>query len=75
MVLVEVYFIHRGAPGDTRMLKGDRITRLDQLFFHTDEDTIPYHRIYKITYKGKPVFNRPFRASKPGSGHHSEMTQ
>jgi uncharacterized protein (UPF0248 family) len=39
-------------------LNGDAITGLDQLFFHTSEADIPYHRIYKITYERQTVFYR-----------------
>jgi uncharacterized protein (UPF0248 family) len=56
--LVRVYYVHRGAPGDSMELEGSSITGLDQLFFHTDEADIPYHRIFKITYDGKVVFER-----------------
>ena len=56
--LVHIYYVHRGAPDDTMELDGDAITGLDQLFFHTSEADIPYHRIYKITYEGQTVFYR-----------------
>jgi len=56
--LVRVLYVHRGAPGDSMELDGNAITGLDQLFFHTSDADIPYHRIYKITYGGHTVFYR-----------------
>ena len=55
---VHIYYVHRGAPNDTKELEGWAITGLDQLFFHTDEADIPYHRIFRITYDGQTVFYR-----------------
>jgi len=55
---VRVHYVHRGAPEDTMELDGDAITGLDQLFFHTADADIPYHRIFKITYDGQTVFYR-----------------
>lgn len=62
--LVAVHYIHRGAPGDEMVLDGYQIRDLGQLFFHTAESTIPYHRIFKITYEGNVVFSR-----RPASMH------
>jgi len=67
--LVHVFYVHRGAPDDTMEIDGFAITGLDQLFFHTSEADIPYHRIYRITYDGKTVFtrDRARRGNKPES--------
>ena len=56
--LVKVYIIHRGNPGDSKLLVGDEIHGLDQLFFQTEETSIPFHRIYKITYDEETVYTR-----------------
>jgi uncharacterized protein len=68
---VHIYYVHRGAPGDTMELDGGAITTLDQLFFHTDEADIPYHRIFKITYDGKTVFYR--KNAKKGMNEDKEL--
>lgn len=57
-----IWYIHRGAPGDIMRITGNRITNLGRGFFETDEATIPYHRILRIEYKGKSVFEKDARA-------------
>jgi uncharacterized protein (UPF0248 family) len=69
--LVHIFYVHRGAPKDTMELDGYAITGLDQLFFHTDEADIPYHRIFKITYDGKTVFYR--KNAKKGMKEEDEL--
>lgn len=55
----KVYYIHRGAPGDTRIIDGNAIIRMDRSFFILDEDVhIPYHRIFRIDYEGEPVYEK-----------------
>jgi uncharacterized protein (UPF0248 family) len=54
-----IWYVHRGAPGDRMVVSGDRIHSLGRSFFETDEATIPYHRITRIEYRGKIVFDRP----------------
>ena len=58
----EVYYIHRGAPGDTRTIKGSAIRTIDRSFLILEGDIhevyIPYHRISRIDYEGRTVFMR-----------------
>jgi len=77
--LVNVYIIHRGNPGDSKLLVGDEIHELNQLFFQTEETSIPFHRIYKITYDERTVFTRSIPGFVPpnekdvvGSGHEDD---
>lgn len=65
---VEVHYVHRGAPGDMMVLKGTEIMSLDQLFFHTETATIPYHRIFLITYESEEVFRRDGAWGRDGAG-------
>ncbi len=54
-----VYYVHRGAPGDSKAVSGADITKLEGFCFELDTCTcIPYHRVYKITYRDKTVFER-----------------
>ncbi len=53
----EVTYVHRGAPGDIMVISGRDIKSLERSFFVTEEATIPYHRILKISYKGKTIFD------------------
>jgi len=51
-----ITYVHRGAPGDERTISGAGIVELERSFFVTGEAKIPYHRIKRIAYRGKVVF-------------------
>ena len=55
-----VYFIHRGMPGDTRIVDGSKIKNIDRSYLVLEgfpEDVyIPYHRIFMIEYNGEIVY-------------------
>jgi uncharacterized protein (UPF0248 family) len=53
-----IVYVHRGAPGDIASVKGSEITQLRTGFFETRDSTIPYHRILKIEYRGKTIFDK-----------------
>lgn len=55
---VQLWYIHRGAINDTRILSGKDIVRIEKSSLDTTTSTIPYHRIFKIIYDGKIVFER-----------------
>lgn len=59
-----IWYIHRGAPGDTAKVEGSRIRSLDRFYFETDEAAIPYHRILRIEYRGRAVFERGAKAGE-----------
>ena len=54
----EVWYVHRGAPNDSRIISGDEILDLEHSFMVLEEASIPYHRIFKIVYNGKVIFER-----------------
>lgn len=56
--LTEIWYIHRGAPNDTKVISGKDIIKLEKSFMQTPTTMIPYHRIFKIIYKDKVVFKR-----------------
>ena len=56
--LAEIWYIHRGAPNDTKIISGNDIKKLGKSFMQTTKAMIPYHRIFKIVYQGKVVFQR-----------------
>lgn len=67
--LVEVEYVHRGVPGDTRSVWGPEILELEPwMMIIRREDlrgspapgraAIPYHRILRVRYDGKAVFDR-----------------
>jgi uncharacterized protein (UPF0248 family) len=56
--IAEIWYVHRGAPNDTKIISGDEIVKLGKSFMETSSATIPYHRIFKIIYKGDIIFKR-----------------
>ena len=55
---VEIWYIHRGAPDDTKIIKGDEIKSIGKTFIETTDAMIPHHRVFKIVYNGETLFNR-----------------
>jgi hypothetical protein len=53
-----VWYVHRGAPGGRISITGSRILSMDRGFFETDEAVIPYHRILRIEYRGRVIFDK-----------------
>ena len=55
----EIFYVHRGAPEDSKSVPGSDIVALEGFCFELNTGTcIPYHRVYKISYRGKTVFER-----------------
>ncbi len=54
----EIWYIHRGAPNDTKIMSGKDIIKLDKSFIQTSTAMIPYHRVFKILYEKKVIFER-----------------
>jgi uncharacterized protein (UPF0248 family) len=54
----EIWYIHRGAPNDTKIISGKDISSLEKSFMRTTDAMIPYHRIFKIVYDQKTIFER-----------------
>jgi hypothetical protein len=54
----EIWYIHRGAPNDTKIISGEDIVKLEKSFMQTTTAMIPYHRIFKIIYEEKIIFKR-----------------
>ena len=57
-----IWYVHRGAPGDSLRIGGGAIRSLGRLFFETDEACIPYHRVLRIDYRGRTLFEKDERA-------------
>jgi uncharacterized protein (UPF0248 family) len=54
-----IFYVHRGAPGDSKEVSGADVVKLERFCFELATGTcIPYHRVYKITHRGKTVFER-----------------
>lgn len=61
-VRVSVEYVNRGAPGDRSVVQGDRILKLEQGGMEIESVLgavfIPYHRIRRITYDGKIMWEK-----------------
>lgn len=55
---VKVFYVHRGAPGDFKVLEGEDIVDLGRSFITHKEGKIPYHRVFKISKKDKTYLSR-----------------
>ena len=55
---VTIWYVHRGALGNTKMISGDEIISIGRSFLETSTAMIPYHRITKILYEDEVLFNR-----------------
>jgi len=57
-----VYYIHRGAPGDMRVVDGKDIKNISRSFLVLEGEEqdvyIPYHRIFRIEFKNEIIFER-----------------
>ena len=54
----EIWYVHRGAPQDTKIIQGNEVIDLGISFFKTNNAQIPYHRIFLIKYNDKIIFKR-----------------
>jgi uncharacterized protein (UPF0248 family) len=61
----KVYYIHRGAPGDVKMIEGSIIKNIERGFLVlegvVEEVYIPHHRIIRIEYDAQIIFERKKR--------------
>ena len=56
---IKITYIHRGAPGNLKTIKGDSIERLARGFLILKEGTqIPFHRVVKITNNNKILWKK-----------------
>ena len=59
---VVVEHVHRGAPRDRAVVRGEDIDELGAGHFETAGSSIPYHRVTEIRFDGGVVFRREPRA-------------
>jgi len=57
IVEAEIHYLHRGAPHDIRVMSGAEIQELGRSFFTTADSEVPYHRIKRIIFRGKVIFD------------------
>lgn len=56
--LAKIWYVHRGAPNNTKIISGKEIVKLKKSFMETSSAMIPYHRIFKIVCNEKIIFKR-----------------
>lgn len=54
----EIWYVHRGAPNNTKVITGEDIKLIGKSFLDTPLASIPFHRIFKIKYDGEVIFER-----------------
>ncbi len=58
----KIHYIHRGAPGDVKIIEGTSVKKIEKSFLVlsgiVEDAYIPYHRIFRIDYEDKIVFDR-----------------
>lgn len=65
----EIHYVHRGAPGGSRMVSGAEVVAIERSFLvlrdPRGERRIPFHRVYRIDVGGEVRFERPRQRSAP----------
>lgn len=57
----EVWYVHRGAINDTKIITGKEILALEKSFMILENASIPYHRVFKIFYDNELIWERKKR--------------
>ena len=55
---VRIWFVHRGAPDDVKVIDGSSVSDVGRSFLQVGESMIPHHRIFRIIYRDRVVFER-----------------
>lgn len=55
---VEIWYLHRGAPEDTMVIRGNEVVHIGRHYLELEGASIPYHRILKICFNGEVVYER-----------------
>jgi uncharacterized protein (UPF0248 family) len=54
-----IYYVSRGSPDDSASASGSEIKHIESFGFELDSGSfIPWHRVYKIDYRGETIFDR-----------------
>jgi uncharacterized protein (UPF0248 family) len=57
----EIVILHRGAPGDRKVIPGKKVTEIKKSYFYYrngSETCIPLHRILEVRLEGKVIWKR-----------------
>jgi uncharacterized protein (UPF0248 family) len=68
----KIYYIHRGAPGDVKIVEGSTIKNIERSFLVLEGDFedvyIPYHRIFRIEFDNEIIFEKIRKSQKDQEG-------
>jgi uncharacterized protein (UPF0248 family) len=54
-----IFYVSRGSPDDSASVSGSEIKSIESFGFELVSGSyIPYHRIYKIEYRGETIFDK-----------------
>lgn len=56
--LIQIWYIHRGVTNNTKIISGKEVLKIQKTFIKTVSAMIPMHRIFKIKYNEKIIFER-----------------
>jgi len=64
----KIYYIHRGAPGNVKIVEGSTIKNIERSFLVLEGDFedayIPYHRIFRIEFDNEIIFEKIRKSQK-----------
>ena len=61
MQAVLIWYVHRGAPDDMKVVDGKHLSEVGRSFLLVDGSVIPHHRVFRIMYHGEIVFDRKLK--------------
>jgi uncharacterized protein (UPF0248 family) len=54
-----IFYVSRGSPDDSASASGSDVKSIESFGFELESGSyIPYHRIYKIEYRGEIIFDK-----------------
>jgi uncharacterized protein (UPF0248 family) len=66
---LEFLVVHRGAPGDRRVLTAPEVVGRDRSYLHLEGGgAVPYHRVLEVRRRGRVLWSR-----ESGSGDRSDQ--
>ncbi|HEX7576341.1 MAG TPA: RNA repair domain-containing protein [Candidatus Methanoperedens sp.] len=64
----KIYYIHRGAPRDVKIVEGSSIQNIERSFLvlqgEFEDVHIPYHRIFRIEFENQIIFEKIRKSPK-----------
>lgn len=61
-----IYYVSRGSPDDTASVSGNEVKDIEAFGFELKSGSfIPYHRIYRIDYRGETIFDKQWYQYMP----------